>query len=57
MMGKISNSLLGAAALLAGEAMANDFCHALVLSGGGNNGAWESGVIWGLINYGDPTDY
>jgi predicted acylesterase/phospholipase RssA len=32
-------------------------CKALVLSGGSNNGAWEVGVMWGLTNYGDPTDY
>ena len=32
-------------------------CYALVLSGGGTNGAWEAGVIWGLMNYGDPTDF
>ena len=30
-------------------------CTALVLSGGGSNGAWEAGVIWGLMNYGDTT--
>jgi len=28
-----------------------------VLSGGGNNGAWEAGVLWGLANYGNETDY
>ena len=32
-------------------------CKALVLSGGGTNGAWEAGVVWGLTHYGDPTDY
>ena len=32
-------------------------CRALVLSGGSNNGAWEAGVIWGLVHYGEPTDY
>lgn len=32
-------------------------CKALVLSGGGNNGAWEAGVMWGLANYGNPNDY
>ena len=34
-----------------------DTCTALVLSGGGSNGAWESGVLWGLLNYGDKADY
>ena len=32
-------------------------CRALALSGGGTNGAWEAGVIWGLQNYGNPEDY
>lgn len=32
-------------------------CHALVLSGGGTNGAWEAGVIWGLTHYGNPEDF
>ena len=32
-------------------------CCALVFSGGSNNGAWEVGVIWGLVHYGDPKDF
>ena len=32
-------------------------CRALVNGGGGSNGAWEAGVIWGLTHYGEPTDY
>ena len=32
-------------------------CRALVLSGGSNNGAWEAGVIWGLVHYGNPEDF
>ena len=32
-------------------------CHALVLSGGSNNGAWEIGVMWGLTAYDDPNKY
>jgi len=32
-------------------------CHALVMSGGANNGAWEAGVLWGLVNYGNPADF
>jgi len=32
-------------------------CKALVLSGGGNRGAWEAGVMWGLVHFGDPEDY
>lgn len=27
------------------------------MSGGGSNGAWEAGVLWGLVNYGTPSDY
>ena len=32
-------------------------CRGLALSGGGSNGAWEAGVIWGLQNSGNPEDY
>lgn len=33
-------------------------CRALVLSGGSNNGAWEAGVIWGLLHYTDePSNF
>ena len=32
-------------------------CNALVMSGGGSNGAWEAGVIWGLVHYGNPDDF
>jgi predicted acylesterase/phospholipase RssA len=28
-----------------------------VLSGGGSNGAWEVGVLWGLAHYGNPEDF
>ena len=46
------------AALVAAQASAGDTkCHALVLSGGGTNGAWEAGVIWGLTHYGNPSDF
>ena len=34
-----------------------DHCRALVLSGGGSNGAWEAGVLWGFVNYGNPDDF
>ena len=34
-----------------------DQCYGLVLSGGFNNGAWEIGVMWGLANYGNVSDY
>ena len=47
------------AIVLASTALAakKDSCKALVLSGGGSNGAWESGVIWGLLHYGNRYDY
>ena len=33
-------------------------CKALVLSGGGSNGAWMAGVLYGLVNYADdPRDF
>ena len=45
-------------AIIAAIAQAGDTkCRALVLSGGGTNGAWEAGVVWGLTHYGDPVDY
>ena len=27
------------------------------MSGGGSNGAWEVGVLWGLTHYGDVEQY
>ena len=39
------------------EAQTQETCQALVLSGGGVNGAWESGVLAGLMEYGNPSDY
>ena len=30
---------------------------ALVMGGGANNGAWEAGVLHGLLNYGDPKQF
>ena len=26
-------------------------------AGGANNGAWEAGVLWGLVHYGNPSDF
>ena len=49
--------------VLAGTALAtekntlSDVCRALVLSGGGNNGSWEVGALWGLVNYGNLADF
>ena len=28
-----------------------------MLSGGGSNGAWEAGVLWGFTHYGNPADF
>ena len=43
---------------LAGLADAGDKkCRALVNGGGGSNGAWEAGVVWGLTHYGNPEDF
>jgi predicted acylesterase/phospholipase RssA len=33
------------------------YCYALALSGGGSHGCYETGVIWGLLHYGDPDNY
>lgn len=46
-----------AAAALAGAANANDVCRALVLSGGGNNGSWEVGALYGLLHNGNEADF
>ena len=27
------------------------------MSGGANNGAWEVGVLWGFLNYGNEADF
>ena len=50
--------IYAAAALATISAASTDGkCRALVLSGGSNNGAWETGVMWGLVHYGDPLDF
>ena len=33
------------------------YCYALALSGGGSFGTYETGVVWGLLHYGDPELY
>ena len=45
---------LSAVSLAAEE---NKTCKALVMSGGGSNGAWEAGVIYGFANYGNASDF
>jgi predicted acylesterase/phospholipase RssA len=34
-----------------------DKCNAMVISGGANNGAWEAGIMWGFVNYGNLEDF
>ena len=53
MFGKFCAVLL-ASVVAAGD---QEKCNVLVLSGGGSNGAWEAGIIWGLLHYGDPKDF
>ena len=51
-------SLIAQAGTVASVAATSaDRCTALALSGGGSNGAWEAGVLWGLLNYGHPDDF
>ena len=52
-----SQVALGALAFGFTDAKKADSCTALVLSGGGSNGAWEAGAFWGLLNYGNPDDF
>lgn len=53
----LSKVLFGVSLASVAMAASQDTCRALILSGGGNNGAWEVGVLWGLLNYGTPSDY
>ena len=39
------------------SAAEQEYCRTLIMSGGANNGAWEAGVIWGLANYGNESDF
>mmetsp|Transcript_7391 Transcript_7391/g.8917 ORF Transcript_7391/g.8917 Transcript_7391/m.8917 type:complete len:215 (+) Transcript_7391:1-645(+) len=50
-------SLFSSAVLAMGALAKDDVCRAVVMSGGGNNGAWEVGVFYGLVNNGDPKDF
>jgi predicted acylesterase/phospholipase RssA len=59
-MGRINYYMaMVAVALISSQSAANEDgkCYAITLSGGGSEGAWEAGVIWGLVNYGDPKDF
>jgi len=48
-------ALMGAFAVVG--AARPEKCTVLAMSGGANNGAWEGGLVWGLANYGNPTDF
>lgn len=48
---------LATAALMAGTTHAKDTCRAIVFSGGGNNGAWEVGVLYGMLANGNAADF
>ena len=53
-----ASSILGATVLALDYAQASDnHCTAVALSGGGSNGAWEMGVLWGFLHYGNPDDF
>ena len=52
-----TKTLFTASLAAVATAASQDTCRALILSGGGNNGSWETGVLWGLLNYGNPSDY
>ena len=60
-MEKFANAIITGIAMLIAETSAaqatQDSCKALAMSGGANNGAWEIGVLWGFINYGNPEDF
>jgi len=49
--------LYSVAVLVAATEASSKSCTGLALSGGGANGAWEAGVIWGLLHYGNPKDF
>jgi len=53
----INKTLAITAIALAQIVAADEYCRALVMSGGANNGAWEAGVLWGLVHYGNPADF
>ena len=38
-------------------AATQESCKAIAMSGGANNGAWEAGVLWGFVNYGNAEDF
>ena len=53
----MSKILLAAAALTTQAWALQDSCTALVLSGGGANGAWEAGALYAMLHEGNPSDF
>ena len=50
-------TIMTALAISAVEAASDKKCRAVALSGGGSNGAWEMGVLYGFTHYGNPSDF
>ena len=50
-------TIMTALAMSAVEAASDKKCRAVALSGGGSNGAWEMGVLYGFTHYGNPSDF
>ena len=54
---RTTSFVLGCLSVLTQVEAGDKKCHALALSGGANHGAWEAGVMWGLLHYGNPEDF
>ena len=52
-----ATTVLASALMVAAANAADGKCRALALSGGANHGSYEVGVMWGLVNYGNPDDF
>lgn len=52
-IGLVAASAIG---LMAGRVEAG-MCRALAMSGGGSNGAWEAGVLWGFAHSEHPEEF
>ena len=51
------NRSIAAAAFALNYVKAANTCTGLALSGGGSNGAWDMGVLYGLLHNGKPEDF
>lgn len=54
---KFTTQLIAAVATLIAQVQAEGLCHALAMSGGGSNGAWEAGMLWGFAHSANPSDF